>query len=199
MSNRMEYLRKQKERDYSLVKFIGFFIVILFLFMLVTEGGLRWVVSLIILVIVGMMFFKRFHDKTLSVSEWKRENKLEDTVNFQLPATHKLVKKAKGGSEWSRALLEKRIRNEFLKKVKRERNISGDEMKSVLKDKKRIKELLNDDLLSDFIIKSREFYKKVNKDNFNEDVKKDDFNHWVKDSRYESYLKKIINRMEEWN
>ncbi len=199
MGNRMEYLRKQKEGDYSLVKFLAVVIAILFLFMLATGGGLRWTVSIVILVLIGFLFFKRLHEKTFPILEWHRENELAETVNFQLPETHKLVNKAKGGSDWSRALLEKRLRQEFLKKVRRERNIGDKKVKELLNEPEEFKDIIGDKLLAEFIIKSRNFYKKVNKEDFANERDIEEVQHWIEDSKYENYLKRIIERMEEWN
>ncbi len=177
---------------FTFVMLILFVMLIFFLAWVRYSGMLRWAISIFALGIVATFFARALYADSIPIKSWERHTDLDITIGSNLEPLLKTVDRAAHGSETSQALLEERLKNLFIERLKDSKELSSDELKNLLNDPSRLKRVVEDDVLTEFLIKGK-------------DIRKIGGHHALYGSKTESnpikYKKKInriIKHIEEW-
>jgi len=184
----------------GLIVFLSFF----FIFM---GGYIEWVLGLIVLALMCMLILSEISGRSRDMSFWKRDNELDIELNMNLKEISKVADRAYYGKKVSKAKLEERIIKEFLGKVKLERSLSNDEIKTLLNDPDKIKKIVDDEQITSFILGSKSYTDIVHEKSIHERPetrwssikKKFKINKETKDEDYKERINEVLERMEEWN
>ncbi len=173
---------------------------ILVIFMLVLGNPLRWIVSLIILGLLGFNMVNHIRHRTENMDVWKRENELDDIVHLHISRISEVTKNAYYGKKLSRGILEEYLTDEFIEKMKDKRNLTDSEIDYLLDHPGDLKKVIRDDELTDFILKAKSLKKVLQKDYYGSDKKEKKFFEKEKlDKAYKNKINRLVKKMEEWN
>jgi len=173
---------------------------ILVIFMLVLGNPLRWIVSLIILGLLGFNMVNHIRHRTENMDVWKRENELDDIVHLHISRISEVTKNAYYGKKLSRGILEEYLTDEFIEKMKDKRNLTDSEIDYLLDHPDDLKKVIRDDELTDFILKAKSLKKVLQKDYDGSDKKEKKFFEKEKlDKAYKNKINRLVKKMEEWN
>jgi len=173
---------------------------ILVIFMLVLGNPLRWIVSLIILGLLGFNMVNHIRHRTENMDVWKRENELDDIVHLHISRISEVTKNAYYGKKLSRGILEEYLTDEFIEKMKDKRNLTDSEIDYLLDHPGDLKKVIRDDELTDFILKAKSLKKVLQKDYDGSDKKEKKFFEKEKlDKAYKNKINRLVKKMEEWN
>lgn len=173
---------------------------ILVIFMLVLGNPLRWIVSLIILGLLGFNMVNHIRHRTENMDVWKRENELDDIVHLHISRISEVTKNAYYGKKLSRGILEEYLTDEFIEKMKDKRNLTDSEIDYLLDHPDDLKKVIRDDELTDFILKAKSLKKVLQKDYYGSDKKEKKFFEKEKlDKAYKNKINRLVKKMEEWN
>lgn len=151
-------------------------------------GMLRFTLAVFILLIIGFNLVYWMFEETEKSEIWKREYEYDEEVNLKLRKSSDLVRRAFKGMELSQGLLEKKIRDLYLDKLKEERNLSQEEVRELLNDAEEFRKVVDDDLISDFIL-SKEDQHGIDEQPSSEKSKGENYEQWI------TYL---LKRIEGW-
>ncbi len=177
-----------------------FIALILAFFLLVSlpwvgnSGGVRWLVIILALGIVATLLMKIFHNKTSPLVTWRNQNELDIIVGSRLNRTSNLVNRSSKGLETSRAMLEGRLMDDFVEKMKQERGYSPDHIDELLEDNDRLIEEVDDDVITEFLINCNH-YRELCRENKSLSSRRS----FKKDEDYRRKIIDLINRMEDWS
>ncbi len=191
---------RETGKDYldSIFTFIAF-ILAFFLLILIpwikNSGALRWMCILLALGIVVSLLLRIFHKRSIPLINWRNRNELDVVVGSKLKETSDLVRRSSEGLEMSQALLEERIRDDFVEEMKYGRGLSDSEVKELLEDPNRLRNFVGDDIILDFLIHCKD-YRETGGDkklfsNVEVDIKSNE--------DYRKRIEKVIDRMENWS
>ena len=168
------------------------FMMILFLIGFIRSGILRWVVSIFAMGILATFFAKTIYLYSIPMKSWKRETDLNLLVGSNLEPLSKTFDRAAHGSETSQALLEERLKKLFIQRLKDSRELTSDDVNELLEDPKRLKRVVGDKVLVDFLIKGK-------------DIRKVGGHHAIYGApieadpkKYKMKINRIIKHIEEW-
>lgn len=188
-----EKVNKQAVRNvFTFTTAILIFMLFVFIPWSISSGILRWTVSIIALGIIALVVTRALYEDTSSLAHWKRESELDEMIDSRLGDTSEMVDRAGKGYDASQAMLEERITETFLEKAKEGRGLSDGDVEELLSNPDRLKEVINDDIIADFLLSSKSF-REAGKSNL--------FNNTFQDKEQRSYdkrIEKIMKRMEEW-
>lgn len=182
----------------SIFSFIAFIQIVLLLLLLPWirySGALRWMVILLGLGIVVSLLLRVFHKRSIPLINWRNKNELNMPVGSKLKETSDLVRRSSEGLETSQALLEERIRDDFIEKMKQERGISDGGAKYLLEDQDRLRKFVNDDVITDFLLHCKDFRETGGTIKLFSNVQKNN----KSDESYGRRIEKVVDRMEEWS
>lgn len=153
-----EKLREQVGQDYItsgvLFKWGYFLFGALLLVMTILTKGIEGLLAMSIIIIGSYILIKKVSSRCTPTSNWSRK-KFKHDGKLPLKKTSHLLAEASRGSRVSRALIEERIRKEILRKVRREKNISDDNVEELIEQPDELFRVMNDQVLSEFILYSR--------------------------------------------
>ncbi|MFO7791739.1 MAG: hypothetical protein R6W73_02000 [Candidatus Saliniplasma sp.] len=175
-----------------------FVISLLIILMIALGNPLKWVVSLIILGWFGLNMINHIYNKTDDMELWKRENELDEIVHLHISRLSDITEKAYEGKELSRGLLEEYLIDEFIKKIKDKRNLTNSEVKYLLDHPTDLKKVIEDDELTNFVLKGKSL-KKVLQNEPDDDSKEKFFERRKIDKAYKRKIERLVKKMEEWN
>ncbi len=170
-------------------------IILLTIWWVPYSGMIRWFIIILSLSIVASFIAKTIYDKSCPLMGWRNTNELDLLVGSKLKETSDLVRRSSEGLEMSQALLEERIRDDFVEEMKYERGLSDSEVKELLEDPNRLRNFVGDDVISDFLIHCKD-YRETGGDkklfsNMKINKKSDD--------DYREWIEIVIGRMENWS
>ncbi|MBS3817397.1 MAG: hypothetical protein KGY76_07540 [Candidatus Thermoplasmatota archaeon] len=190
-------------------KVFYFFIVLLavfFLIMVLGEGDevtalIGSVAGYVLLVIIAYSLIDWTSSNTENSEFLSGEDNLEEDVNLRIQETSEIVKRAFEGKEVSQERLEEKIEETFLIKLKEKRNLDEKDVQKLLKDEEEFRKVVNDEVISDFILSDRE-----------DRSSDEDSKGWIEktrdilvsdrkgeeEKRYKKDMVDIIGRIEEW-
>lgn len=196
----MERVEHDYEREKApFMPLFGFILAVLITLLLLFigwvkySGTLRWTVSIFALAIIATLLTKRLYSDSIPLKSWKRESELDVVVGSKLKDTSDTVQRALGGYDTSQALLEERITRAFMDKLKRERDISPDSIDELLKDPERLERVIQDRVITKFLITSRDYRDTGTPGLFSESSSRE------KIDNYDEWIKKVLKHMEEWS
>ncbi len=188
-----EKVNKQAVRNiFTFLTAIMVFLLLVFIPWSASSGILRWTVSIIALGIVALVVTKALYEDTSSLAHWKRRTELDEIIHSRLGDASGMVERANKGYDASQALLEERIREAFLERLKGGRGLSGSEVEELLSNPDRLKREIDDEVIADFLLSSKSF-REAGKSNLLSNTFQGQENR-----SYHKRIKKIMNRMEEW-
>ncbi|MFW6195866.1 MAG: hypothetical protein ACOC5D_00895 [Thermoplasmatota archaeon] len=194
--------------DEAYRKLLLILIAFLSLFFIFLGGYTEWILGLIVLLLMCMLIASEVSSRSRDMSFWERDNELDSELNMNLKEISSVADRAYSGKKVSKARLEERIIKEFLGKVKTIKGLSDDEVKKMLNDPEELKEKIDDDRITSFILNSKSFTDIVHEKSIHEQS----VNRWstlkkklkikkkeTKDEGYKDRINEILERMEEWN
>lgn len=193
-SDHTPFLKKEKgDLLYYLLTFL--LILALAVAMIIGGGDLRLTLANLILIILGLNLIYWEIEGTETSEIWKSEEEFDKKVNLKLKDSSKLVERAHGGMELSQGILEKKITNLYLNKLKENRNLTQEEMRKLLKSPEEFKRVVDDDIISEFILS-----KKTEDTDTSEDVdEREDAEiptEGFEGEDYEKWISKLLKRIE---
>ncbi|MFP4143131.1 MAG: hypothetical protein ACLFT7_07315 [Thermoplasmata archaeon] len=138
-------------------------------------GMIRLTLAILILLVIGFNLIYWSIDETRNTDIWKREREFDEVVNLKLRKDSDLVKRAFRGMEVSQGYLEKKIKDLFLDKLMDDRNLIQEEIRELLKDEEKFREVVDDEVISDFILsKTGE-----EEQSYTERLRGEDYEQWI--------------------
>jgi len=176
-------------------------IVVLAVMMTFIGGSLKWLLGLSIIFLMGVIILVEIYDSSNTISFWKRDNKLDSIVNLNLDRLSEIAERAYRSRTVSKALLEERIKEEFVKKLKNYKNLTDEETEKLLNNPKELREVVDDDVITNFIIGSKSYSKVVHEEPKSKKtfLQKIGFKNISVDKDYKERINEVLERMEEWN
>ena len=176
-------------------------IIFLTIMMFFIEGSLKWLLGLSIILFIGGIVVFEIYEGTRDITFWDRNNELDRIVNMNLERLSEIAGRAYRDRTVSKALFEERIKEEFIKKLKNHKNLSDAEMKRLLKDTNRLRKIIGDDLITEFIVGDKSYTQAVQdqskpKKSF---LNKLGFRNISINKDYKERIDEVLKRMEEWN
>ncbi len=205
------------EGDFSIKdKISGFdilsFIVLLVLvsFMMSVSGYLRLTLGVAVIGAFSLFVVITLFQRSRPVETWTRESKIDEIISrSMLKEESELVRRAYRGRKLSQALLEEELKENFLGKMKREKNLNDDEVEALLDKPKRLRDMIDDEMIFKFIINHKTYKGVVRNKKEESDKGKDEGRSLLSklfgedfsqiDDRYKKRMESLIDRMEEWN
>lgn len=195
-----EKLREQLGQDYItsgvLLKWGYFLFGAFFLLMTLFTKGIRGMLAMSIIIVGSYIVIKKASSRSRPSSSWSRRE-FEHDGKLPLKKTSKILSKASRGSTVSRALLEERIREEILRKLRREKNLSEDDIEELIEQPEELFQVMDDWVLSEFVLYCRTRDDLI-KDSSEETQGSPD--PWLpRDQRsYRAKVADVIKRAKEW-
>ncbi|MFW5928158.1 MAG: hypothetical protein ACOCSL_03060 [Thermoplasmatota archaeon] len=193
--------------DKAFRNFLIGLILFLSLFFVIMGGFYEWVLGLFVLALMCLLIVGEVSGRSRDMLFWKREDEVDSELNMNLKEVSKVAERAYTGKKVSKARLEERIIKEFLSKIKTERELSNDEVEEMLDEPKELRERIDDDQITEFILGSKSFTDIVHEKSIHEQPdtrwsnfkKKFKFKKETYDEEYKRKINNILKRMEEWN
>ncbi len=174
----------------AIVLFGGFFAVLMFIL-----KGVEGSISILMLILASAAIYKFMGKHTLDIEGWDTEENLDRYNRFQLQNDSRIIKNAIEGSEVYRDLLEKRLVEEIFYRLENIHDISKRRIYSYLKnDHDKLKQLLEDEYLSEFIIETK-YREEISNDHFLEESSTN--REKVTSSEYRRRLYKIMEKIKK--
>ncbi|MBS3781593.1 MAG: hypothetical protein KGY68_03165 [Candidatus Thermoplasmatota archaeon] len=148
-------------------------------------GMLRLTLAILILLVIGSNLVYWSMEETRYSDIWERDDEFDEVVNLKLKKNSDLVKRAFKGMELSQGYLEKKIRDLFLDKLMDDKNLSREETRELLKDSEKFRQVVDDEVISDFILSKRE----EDEQSSTERLEGED---------YEGWISTLLERIERW-
>lgn len=155
------------------------------------SGMLRFTLTFLILVVIGSNLIYWLMENTEKSTIWRREGEFDKRVNLQLKDNSDLVRRAFKDMELSQGYLEKKIKDLFLSKLADKRNLSKEEIRELQQDPERFRQIVNDEMISDFILYKRSGENNGEKEKIvsGEELEGEDYEEWIFE---------IIDRIQRW-
>ncbi len=192
----------EKEETESMFRILLLSIIaLLAVFMAFVGGSLKWIVGLSIIIFIGAIIIFEIYNRTVGISDWERDNELDSIVNLNLEKLSEIAGRAYRDRTISKALLEERIKEEFIKKVKNHKNISDAKMERLLQNPEKLREIIDDDVITEFIVGSKSYNKVIHEESKSKKsfLEKLGFRKITIDKNYKERIDEVLDRMEEWN
>ncbi|MFW6195871.1 MAG: hypothetical protein ACOC5D_00920 [Thermoplasmatota archaeon] len=190
---------EEDERSFRilLLSIITFLTIMMFFI----SGSLKWVIGLSIILFLGVILIFEIYNRSAEISFWKRDNELDSIVNLNLERMSEIAGRAYHDKTISKSLFEERVKEEFIKKLKNYKNISDAEMERLMENPKELREIIDDDMITKFILESKSYNQAVHeqattKKSF---TQKFGLAKITVDKDYKDKINEILERMEEWN
>ncbi|MBS3789953.1 MAG: hypothetical protein KGY66_03460 [Candidatus Thermoplasmatota archaeon] len=148
-------------------------------------GMLRLTLAILILLVIGSNLVYWSMEETRYSDIWERDDEFDEVVNLKLKKNSDLVKRAFKGMELSQGYLEKKIRDLFLDKLMDDKNLSREETRELLKDSEKFRQVVDDEVISDFILSKRE----EDEQSSIERLEGEDYGQWIST---------LLKRIEGW-
>ncbi len=182
----------------SIFTYISIFLlalIFLFLIWIQYSSVVRWLIIVMVLAILASLILRKIGKESKPINEWRKTSKFKKINTSELEKTSKLVRRAFKGLTTSQALLEERIRDGFIKKMKCERGISDRDVEELLEDPGRLRRYIGDDVITDFLIHCKD-YRETGGDkklfsNMKINKKSDD--------DYREWIEIVIDGIDKWN
>ncbi len=187
---------ESSSRSLILEMLIGLLLGISLLFL---KGELQWFAGIFLLIWIGLAVFSQVRRNTEGVLRWKEEKKEESSKDTPLEKKSKMMKRAVNDREITQAMIEERLRNVFLQKIKEEKNISDEEMGELLEKPSDLKKVLEDRFLTYFLLNGKRYKETLQKNSNSKnlfDGKIDGPNR--EDIPYARWLDKILEKIKHW-
>jgi len=183
-----------KEEDDDLLFYILMAIIIFALAggIIVVGGMLRLTLAILILIIIGFNLVYWSVEQTEKSEIWVREDKYDEEVNLRLKESSDFFRRAFKGMELSQGFLEKKMMDLFMEKLKENRNLSEKEVRALLKEPDEFRELVDDEIISDFILSREE----TDEDDFIDD--QSSLKESLEGKKYEKWISTLMKRIEGW-
>ncbi len=147
------------------------------------SGMFRLTLALLIIFVIGFNLVYWVVEETDDTEIWEREDELNEEINLKLKETSELVQRAFRGMELSQGVLEKKIENLFLEKLKENRNLSEEEVRELVRDQEKFRQVVDDELISDFILSKKD----------------EDFSsERLERENYKRLISTLLKRIEKW-
>ena len=193
----------EDSRDYLktlILFFLGSFIILIFL-----GEGLGELLVAVLTIWISLFVIFSVANKTSSLKPWRRIESKRRLQNLPLKKTSDTTERALKGFQMSQMLIEKRLRKDFMEKIKDKRNLSDGEMKELMDNPSELRGVIDDEYLFDFMVNSKRIddliQKKTNSvfSNLIESIstKKNDKD---KDQKvnFEEKMEVIIEKISKW-
>ncbi len=179
------YLPKSEEGDRLYYLLMGLIVVGLIAGIVLVGGMVRFTMAILILFLIGFNLIYWVVGDTENSDIWKREVEYHEEVNLKLRGSSELVQRAFKGMELSQGYLEKKIKDLFLDKLMDKRNISQEELRELMRDPERFRDVVDDKFISDFILSKK-------------DESEKSFEKRLKGKEYEELISELLTKIEEW-
>ncbi len=149
-------------------------------------------IAIFVIFLIGINLAHWTWERTNHIKIWRHRDELDEETNFMMAEVSKIYDRAVQGMELSQHLLEKKVKNIFMNKLKERRNLSEDEVFKLKQDPDEFKKTVDDDIIADFILSKEEEFSEMNLSEEDTEEKEHD------DREYEQWIKKVIERVEKW-
>lgn len=173
----------EENRESKLYYLFLIFLVVLFLVFTLGEdrtgfaGTIGRVSGLVILLVIGYGLIDWSFAITESEEFWQEEEDIDEKINLRMEETSKILERASQGEKTSQDNLTDKVRKTFFTMLKERRGLIEEGLQELLMDEDRFRSVVDDDLISDFILDGPE-----------------DF-----EEEYEKKIEEVIGRMERWD
>ncbi len=177
---------------FTFMMLVLFVMLLFFLAWIRYSGMLRWAISIFALGILATFLARAMYADSIPVKSWERHTQLDITIGSNLEPLLKTLERAANGSETSQALLEERLKNLFIERLKASEEISSEDVNELINDPRQLKRVVGDDVLTEFLIKGKDIRKvgghhALYGSNTESDPKK-----------YKQKITRVIKHIEEW-
>lgn len=199
---------KDKLTGFNLLKVV--ILLILTSFMLSVSGYLRLTMGVAVLGALSLFVLLSLLESTNPMERWRKPNKIDEIIGrSMLEDQSERMERAYQGRKLSQALLEEELKENFLSKVKRERDLDEEELENILEEPEELRTIIEDRMIFKFLM-NHKTYKGVVRN-------KKDGSDWKlsrgpsalsrlfgdkliqEDKKYRERMERLIDRMEEWN
>jgi len=185
----------------SILFFLGGFIILLYL-----GEGLGELLVTILTVWISLFVIFTAIKKTRTLSPWKRTKNVSKKQNLPLKRTSDTTERALKGFELSQMLIEKRLKKDFIEKIKEAEGLSEKEMRQLIERPSKLKKVINDEELYKFVMNSKTIKDLIQRDtesNFSKFINlftasKDARKKNIRDTNFEKRMREIIKKISDW-
>ncbi|MFP3872261.1 MAG: hypothetical protein ACOCTR_02600 [Candidatus Natronoplasma sp.] len=195
------------EREDILGPYLVFIVlgVILLTLLLFSGGAQIKFLAMLLIVLVGFSVIFAAKRNTKSISLWRRGARGKERENLPLKRRSELLERGVRGLKLSQALLERRLRKSLMEKVKDEEDLSDREMKGLLKDHLRLRKMVEDDTLVDFLLNSKRLKDVIDEENDSSKFlevlrtfRPSRYEERSKDESYEDHIEEVMEKITDW-
>jgi len=181
--------------------FLGGFIILLFL-----GEGLGELLATILTGWISLFFIFAAMKRIKPVPPWKRIKNIEEKQNLPLKRTSDTTERALKGFELSQMMIEKRLRRDFIEKIKNEKGLTEKEMRKLIENPPKLRKIINDEELFNFVMHSKTIKDLIQKDDdtillkhFKFSKKNKDVEKKIRENKnFEKRMRNIIKRISDW-
>lgn len=171
-----------------LVAGLGFAVLAYLLYTSEGTGAVRWSLGIALLAVVSAIAWSEVSRRAREPAPLVREPPRKTLREGDLRELADAVRRAREGLEFSQVTVAQRARDAFAERVRLARGLSADRMREIQGDPKRLRALVGDPVLGDFLHLER--------------GDRDDRYRWVRDVRGEDgfveCFEDVLERMEGW-
>ncbi len=171
-------------------------IALLFLIFIMERGGpwggdlltiLAWVLGFVIILHIAYLLISWTSSVTERPDVWEETREFDTDENLQVKKISTLLDRAAEGKTVSQERLHEKIKDIFFIKLKERKDLNDEEVRDLVRDPDRFRDLVKDDTISDFILSIEE--------NKKGKFKVQD----MSEEQYKKKIRKIIRRINEWD
>ncbi len=162
-------------------------------------GVLGRTFGFLILVILAYSLVDWNLNMTESDEFWIEKKELDEIVNLRMQDTSKTLNRASRGEKICKKNLSKKIRNVFFIKLKEKKDLTEEEIQTLLQDRDKFHRIVQDEVISDFILASYSDDKTgTDEEEFTQKISSL-FSSGKDPKEYKKEIKQVIQRVEEWD
>ncbi len=180
--------------------FLGGLIILFFL-----GEGLGELLATVLTVWISLFVIFAAIKKIKPLSHWKRIKNYKEKQNLPLKRTSDMIERGLKGFELSQMMIEKRIKKDFMEKIKEEENLSEKEIRELIQNPSELKKVIKDEELFNFITKNKTLQNLTDKNSDsifprakNSYPDAEVLDEENKEESFERWIKKMIKRISNW-
>ncbi len=138
--------------------FYAFFFVVLGMLSIMiffTTSYLKHLIGLALIAWVSIGLIYKARKEVKKINGWGRIKGRNKKINLPLKRTSSLVERALNGKLLSQVLVEKRIREVFIEKIKDMKSLSEEDLDYLFKNPSTLRKMIDDEIISDFLMNSK--------------------------------------------
>lgn len=191
-------LTRQHETSNFFYILVGLLALLSILFVMGGNEGLPYTIGRIVAFIIILLLAYSLITWTSKITEesedWIEKESLDEDINLKIQDISELLGRACEGKEKSQEILQKRLKKVFFLKLKEIEDISDNDLRDLVKTPEEFSELVQDEVIADFILSMEEESNETNSDKF----KFFSSSNVNSQKKYKQKIKKVIQRIDEW-